>query len=170
MKCYSKILLVIALVLFNQFGYSQNFKTKVSTVAELKVMASKYNIEDIVSDTLNTALQYATKEHADRFFKEQYEVRETIKETDLYLERTKNVRTIADRIALVNSLPRFKRLEIQSCGGEDKWNAENQKFLKGSYRIYRGTTGGLAILPSKFNYTPEQEKMIGKRLDNLPKE
>lgn len=165
-----KFVLVIMLSFSYQIIYSQNNRRQITSVAELKIIASHYNLEDIVSETLNTALQYATKEHAERFFKEQFEARETLKETDMYLQKTKYVHTISDRIDLVNSLPMFKKLEIQSFGGEENWRLENEKQLKGSYKIYRSKNGALAILPSKFKFSPEKEKEIGERLDNLPKE
>ena len=142
---------------------------QVSTISELKLMGKKYGLEDYVSENNNQHLQYETKQDAENYFKQEYETREAIKETEQYLSKTRYVKTPEDWIKLVESMPKTKKELIQLAGSEEKYEAYKQELLCNEQRIYRMPGGCLIFM----RYAIKEDKSILPkdviRIDNLPK-
>ena len=142
---------------------------QVSTISELKQIGKKYNLEELVSENLNQYLQYETKQDVEKYFKQEYEVRESIKDAHKYLNDTKFVKTPEDWIKLVESMPRVKQTIIESWGGKEKYDSYKQEILFNKQRIYRLPNGSLLF----DRYSIKEDKATLPRdvvrIDNLPK-
>lgn len=164
-----KIIGISILVVFTcTYANSQKkYQDDIWTVAQVKKMAEKYNLQDEVSETENTMLLIMSREQIEQYFKKVYQIKKETNDYKTFLEKTKLVRSYRDYFTLVNSLPYVKKEMVESAGGIDKFEAYQKKVEKQNWRIYRHRTGNLTFVEAN---TPVKatESQVGQRLDNLP--
>lgn len=137
----------------------QNF-----TLEEVKSIGAQYGLDSLVSIEKNSLLLYFTREELDAYFQKEKETRDGMKEYELYFERTKDVRSFDDYLALVSSLPVMKKKLIERKGGEEafqKWAKERQKV---KWHIYRDQKGVLTwVYPENDPGRPQDERLDNKK-------
>ena len=178
MKNSNKYLNIIMLIFLPILSYSQDSPKQKEpklkqlwTLAQVKEMAKKYNLQDSVVLKKYNFLLYTKKRSVEKYFQKEAKEIQIREEFKTYLSKTKNVRTYKDYENLLNSFPNVKQAIAQSQGGEvafDKYLKESSKY---TWRIYRNKDGGLGFYYAN-EAIDEEEANYAKRcqrIDNLPK-
>lgn len=165
-----KIIIGLTLFFVAQIAISQNgLPPRKWTVAQVKEMAKKYNMQDEVSEKNNVILLSLEKEQVESWLKRQYNVKVQRDKFDAYGKETKTVRTYQDYLNLLEKHPYVRAAIVKNRGGEEVFKKDTKEALKLNWRIYRNANGGLAFERDDRPIS-SQELSWGQRLDNLPKD
>ena len=170
MKSSLKFLIVLFFYLsLLNINFSQNTK-QISTLAELKSVAKRYGLEDMVGENMNKYLQFMPKSDIETFFKKQAALKKEPSDLKLYFEATKSITTPQDYINLINKYPVIKNSIISAYGSEQKFREYCDFILKVPQRIYRHQNGTIELVIDSYKESADETAKRGVRLDNLPKE
>lgn len=136
------------------------------TYEQVRAIAAEYGVESQVTEEW-TALLYMTPEELRSEFKARREFEDQKREMAIYFQKTADVRTPQDDIDLINSLPVFRKKEVEAQGGEagfQKWCAE---LLEVKWHIYRNKDGVLKYVAADID--PDGTDVFGERIDNKPR-
>lgn len=168
MKRSVNILILIFAFVFS--ANSQNMPKdakKLWTIAEVKVVAKKYNFEDSVTLPRFTVLQYLDKKNMEYYIKINSESAQKNKQWTEYLKKTQFVRTFDDYAKLVESYPLVRQAIVKTRGGEQAHQDYIASAKRYRWRIYRNTDGGIGIYRAD-SPIGSTELQWGQRIDNLP--
>ncbi len=173
MKKIFKLLTVLILFLsINSEVKSQTVKDSVWkakwTLQEVKHIAEKYNLQDSVTMTRHNILLFLSKDEVEKYLQKMSGFYKKRKEQEIFLERTKYVRSYNDYFKLINSTPSVKKGWVDGFGSETKYNDFVKETLKSNWRIYRAENGQLKFFRADAKITKEELKS-GLRIDTLPK-
>jgi hypothetical protein len=163
------ISLLLIIILANRLDAQELSKKRIWTLAQVQEMAKPYNMEGEISETKNNALMYFTKEQLIEYFKEESKTRKDIAEFELFVKKTKYVKTVEDYYRLINSIPSVREDFVKKIfKSEAKYVSNYEKAMKLKWRIYRNDKGEMSFYQADTPVTPI-EHTKGVRQDKLPK-
>ena len=168
--CTTILVLILSLNIISQTDSNSKKFVKYSTAAEMNILAKKYNMPYVITDSTNNGVLFMFKSQAEAFFKEQSEALNRRKEYKEFLEKTKNVRNYDDYFNLVYSIPTTKAYMIEIFKTEEALKTHWNKVRTQEWRIYRHKSGELRFIPSEEKETANDLKYFGQRIDDLPKQ
>jgi hypothetical protein len=149
-------------------GQQTNITSK-WTLKEVKMFAQKYNLQDSITETKNTALLKWDKTKIDEWCQNWVKAINERNQIEAYFRDTEKVKSRADYFKLLDSYPVIKEKIVNNHGGKEGYEKFREDALKTKCRIYRNSKGALAFRPTSIPISPE-EQSLGKRVDNLAKD
>jgi hypothetical protein len=168
MKKYIIIWIGIHFLVITCYGQQANSTAK-WTLKEVKMFAQKYNLQDSITETKNTALLKWDKTKIDLWCQNWAKAINERNQIDAYFRDTEKVKSRADYFKLLDSYPVIKEKIVNSHGGKIGFEKFREDALKSKCRIYRNSKGALAFRPASYPISQE-EQLLGKRVDDLPKD
>ena len=112
----------------------------------MKEIATKFGLADSISPEKNSLLMYLTSEQLEERFQKEKEAIDIDQENRIFYEKTKEIRSFNDYIALINAFPLTRKGWVEAHGGESgysAWVAEHDDVL---WHIYRNKNGGILVV------------------------
>lgn len=159
-------ILLFFILFISHIGLSQSVPKW--SIAELKNMVEKYNLQDSITETKNTGLQYMDKAKIEEWAQSWNSAIKERKEVANYFEETAKVRNRADYYKILDAHPLVKNIVIRSEGGIEAYEKYKKETLDVKWRIYRKPNGELSFIAQNDPISKEDDdECFGKRIDTL---
>jgi hypothetical protein len=134
------------------------------TFDEVRAIAAKYGMQDSITPEKHGLLKYFTAEDIEKFCIHVSKVNNRRKARGLFKEKTKDIRSFDDYVALIEQFPLLKEQEVEMQGGEAGYNKWVEASRSQKWHIYRDDKGVLYWIPAQW----DKGDLPGERLDNKP--
>jgi hypothetical protein len=103
------------------------------TLEQVRTIAAKYDLEDMVDPVKSNGLMYQTPEDLERYFVYHKEIRDKIREEQILMEKIREGVSYDEFVALIDQLPALRRSRVRAydrTDNESRYQEEIQEFRK----------------------------------------
>lgn len=131
---------------------------------QVQGLAKQYGLQNSITQQNSSGLVYMKPEEIEKYMRQLQVSVEIRKEMDIFLVKNKDIRTFDDYCKLMDALPNYKKIQVESHGGETQYQEWVQSHRNIQWHIYRDSSGMLTWINPRDAHL--NVPVRGERIDN----